>query len=79
MFDQTIRGDEERRRERAARRDGGTGRAAPARCQARRLEAAASGPSTEAVLAEERARSHEYGGRSVFGFEPPPERRSRGG
>ena len=38
--------------------------------QARRLEAAARGPSTEAVLAEERARSHEYGGRSVFGDEP---------
>ena len=47
--------------------------------QARRLEAAASGPSTEALLAEERARSHEYGGRSVFGFEPAPERRSSGG
>jgi hypothetical protein len=47
--------------------------------QAQRLEAAARGPSTEALLAEERARSHEYGGRSVFGFEPPPERRSRGG
>jgi hypothetical protein len=44
--------------------------------QARRLEA--EGPSVEAVFAEERARSHEYGGRSVFGFEPPPERRSRG-
>jgi hypothetical protein len=46
--------------------------------EARRLEAAASGPSVEALFAEERARSHEYGGRSVFGFEPPPERRSRG-
>jgi uncharacterized protein len=46
--------------------------------QARFLEAQARGPSTEAVLAEERERSHEYGGRSVFGFEPPPERRSRG-
>ena len=38
--------------------------------QARRLEAAARGPSAEALFAEERARSHEYGGRSVFGFEP---------
>jgi hypothetical protein len=46
--------------------------------EARRLEAEARGPSTDALLAEERARSHEYGGRSVFGFEPPPERRSRG-
>jgi hypothetical protein len=39
--------------------------------QARRLELATTGPSVEAVIAEERARSHEYGGRSVFGWEPP--------
>jgi hypothetical protein len=39
--------------------------------QARRLEAHVSGPSFEAVLADERARSSEYGGRSVFGWEPP--------
>jgi hypothetical protein len=39
--------------------------------QARRLEAYVSGPSFEAVMAEERARSHDYGGRSVFGWEPP--------
>jgi uncharacterized protein len=38
--------------------------------QARRLERSASGPSLEGFLAEERARSHEYGGRSVFGLEP---------
>jgi hypothetical protein len=38
--------------------------------QARRLEAHVSGPSFEAVVAEERARSHGYGGRSVFGLEP---------
>jgi hypothetical protein len=40
--------------------------------QARRLEAHVSGPSLEAHLAEERARSTEYGGRSVFGWEAPP-------
>jgi hypothetical protein len=40
--------------------------------QARRLERDASGPSFEALLAEERVHSHEYGGRSVFGDEPPP-------
>jgi hypothetical protein len=40
--------------------------------QARRLEAAASGPSVEAHFAAERARSHEFGGRSVFGWEPAP-------
>ena len=39
--------------------------------QARRLERYVSGPSFEAVLAEERSRSNAYGGRSVFGWEPP--------
>jgi len=39
--------------------------------EARRLEATATGPSVEALLAEERARSADYGGRSVFGWEPP--------
>ena len=43
--------------------------------QARQLEHHASGPSVEALFAEERARSHEYGGYSVFGPGPPPERR----
>jgi hypothetical protein len=38
--------------------------------QARRLEAHVSGPSFETVIAEERGRSNEYGGRSVFGWEP---------
>ncbi len=40
--------------------------------QARRLERHASGPSVEAFIAEERQRSHEYGGRSVFGWEKAP-------
>lgn len=39
--------------------------------QARALEGAVEGPSTEAVIGRERVRSHEYGGRSVFGWEPP--------
>ncbi|WP_282761308.1 DUF763 domain-containing protein [Komagataeibacter saccharivorans] len=42
---------------------------------ARRLERDAHGPSFSAIMAEERGRSHEYGGRSVFGHEPPPPRR----
>ena len=42
---------------------------------ARRLERDARGPSFSALMAEERGRSHEYGGRSVFGHEPPPPRR----
>jgi uncharacterized protein len=46
--------------------------------QARRLERTAIGPSLTTVLAEERRRSHEYGGRSVFGWEPPvPDDRSQ--
>jgi hypothetical protein len=39
--------------------------------EARRLERHASGPSLEALLHEERAASHDYGGRSIFGEEPP--------
>jgi hypothetical protein len=41
--------------------------------QARRLERHASGPSLDAYVAEEDARSHEYGGMSIFGPEPPPQ------
>jgi hypothetical protein len=40
--------------------------------QARRLERHVSGPSVEAHIAKERANSHLYGGRSVFGWEPAP-------
>jgi uncharacterized protein len=40
--------------------------------ECRRLEHFVKGPSVEAVIAEERARSHGYGGRSVFGWEPSP-------
>jgi hypothetical protein len=39
--------------------------------QARRLERHFSGPSLERFIAEEDERSHEYGGRSIFGWEPP--------
>jgi hypothetical protein len=41
--------------------------------QARALERVATGPSLPAHIAEEFARSHDYGGRSVFGWEPAPE------
>ena len=40
--------------------------------QARKLEHQARGPSVPALIAEDEARSHSYGGRSVFGWEPPP-------
>jgi uncharacterized protein len=45
--------------------------------QSRRLERHALGPSVETLFAEERARSHQYGGRSVFGLEPPPDESAR--
>ena len=46
--------------------------------QARRLELYASGPSVEALIAEERRESHVYGGRSVFGWEQAPSHRRSG-
>ena len=78
VFDRTIAVMKSAVRQGPARRDRGTRRHPPARC----ADAAAGGrggrPSAEALFAQERARSHDYGGRSVFGFEPPPQRRSRG-
>jgi hypothetical protein len=45
--------------------------------QARQLEMFASGPSLEAHVAHEHARSPDYAGRSVFGWEAEARRRSR--
>ncbi len=42
--------------------------------ESQRLERVAKGPSVEQVIAQERAQSHEFGGRSVFGWERPPAR-----
>jgi uncharacterized protein len=39
--------------------------------QSRLLERTASGPPVEALIKEERRRSHAYGGRTVFGWEQP--------
>ena len=44
--------------------------------QARRLERTASGPSLPEYIGEEIRRSHDYGGRSVFGLEPPADESS---
>jgi hypothetical protein len=41
--------------------------------QSRRLERHASGPSLASVIARELDHSHSYGGRSVYGWEPPPQ------
>jgi len=40
--------------------------------QARQLERHAAGPSVENLIAAELDHTHAYGGRSVFGWEPPP-------
>jgi hypothetical protein len=40
--------------------------------QARLLEQHASGPQVEELIAQERERSHRYGGRAVFGWAQPP-------
>ena len=40
--------------------------------ETRRLERHATGPSFTAFVADERQGSYDYGGRSVFGWEPPP-------
>jgi hypothetical protein len=40
--------------------------------EARRLERVATGPTVEEVISRETEHSHSYGGRSVFGWEPPP-------
>jgi hypothetical protein len=41
--------------------------------QSRRLERHTHGPSLEKIIADELDHSHAYGGRSVFGWEPPPQ------
>jgi uncharacterized protein len=46
--------------------------------QARRLEGRVTGPAFSQMLEEERRNSHVNGGRSVFGWEPPPERIASG-
>ena len=39
--------------------------------ESRRLERVANEPAFDDFISDEFARSHEYGGRSVFGWEPP--------
>jgi len=46
--------------------------------QARRLEGRATGPNFQQVIDQERCNSHANGGRSVFGWEPPPRYSSLG-
>jgi uncharacterized protein len=46
--------------------------------QARELERHATGPSVDTFIASERAHSHEYRGRTVFGWAQPPALEARG-
>ena len=46
--------------------------------QARRLESTANGPSVDEYIAEERRQSNAYGGRSIFGWEPPSSEAAKG-
>jgi hypothetical protein len=46
--------------------------------EARRLEQFVEGPTFDALVASERAQSHDYGGRSVFGWEPSLDDRKSG-
>jgi len=46
--------------------------------QARQIERRATGASVDAIIAQERALSHAYGGRSVFGWEEPPPAAAQG-
>jgi uncharacterized protein len=41
--------------------------------ESRRLERVANGPAFNDFISDEFVRSHEYGGQSVFGSEPPAE------
>ena len=54
-------------------RDAGRGAIRRLDEQARQLERVVQGPSTEAIVAREFALSHALGGRSVFGWDPPPQ------
>ena len=46
--------------------------------QARRLEGRVTGPTFPQLIDQERRGSNDYGGRSVFGWEPPPQRSEAG-
>ena len=70
VYDETIRVLKSAVGKREARARGGARRAAAAGRSGAAAGAHATGPAVDALIAEERQRSHEYGGRSVFGWEP---------
>jgi hypothetical protein len=72
VYDETIRVLKSAVRNAKLGRDEELGALRRLDAQARELERVATGPSLPEHIAHERERSHAYGGRSVFGWEPPP-------
>src|ERR1051326_1415090 len=70
VYDETIRGLKSAVRKAKLGRAEELGALKRLDDQARTLEHQARGPSVEKLIAQERARSSAYGGRSVFGWEP---------
>ena len=71
VYDETIRVLKSAVRSAKLGRDEELGALQRLDAQARRLERRASGASVEDAIAGERARSHSYGGRTVFGWAQP--------
>ena len=72
VYDETIRVLKTAIRRAKLGREEETGALKRLDAQARQLERHATGPSVDAFIASERARSHEYRGRTVFGWAKPP-------
>jgi uncharacterized protein len=71
VYDETIRVLKSAVQQARLGRDEELGAVQRLDAQARTLERYARGPSVDALIAQELDRSHSYGGRSVFGWEPP--------
>ena len=71
VYDETIRVLRSAVRNAKLGRDEELGALKRLDAQARQLELHTTGPAVERLIGEELANSHAYGGRSVFGWEPP--------
>ena len=76
VYDETIRVLKSAVQKAKLDRDEALGALQRLDAQSRQLERTARGPGVERLIADEREHSHTYGGRSVFGWEPPPASRS---
>jgi hypothetical protein len=79
VYDETIRVLKSAARKAKLGRDEELGALERLDAQARRLDHYDSSPSVESQIAQERARSHSYGGRTVLGWARPPGRRRDAG